>query len=376
MQSMYLRSLSIVNFKNYSQAEFDFSEKINCFVGDNGVGKTNLMDAIHYLALAKSYFNSIDSQNIMHGKDFAVIQGEFAREGHTESVYCGIQRNKRKQFRRNKKDYEKLSDHIGLIPLVMISPADSSLILEGGEERRKFINSVIAQYDRNYLENLIRYNHALAQRNKLLKEIGNSGSYDRDYLLVWDEQLIAYGQAIYEVRKEFIRQLQPVFTEYYKTISGEREQVELIYESQLASRDMKTLLDESLRKDLILQYTTSGIHKDELELLLAGYPLKKTGSQGQQKTFVVALKLAKFNFIRNISKMNPVLLLDDIFDKFDLSRVEQITQRERSRTHKIVVLTDEILKRTVEVGLEVSESCLVIKEVTHRQQPCTAIAPR
>ena len=354
MQSMYLRSLSIVNFKNYSQAEFDFSEKINCFVGDNGVGKTNLMDAIHYLALAKSYFNSIDSQNIMHGKDFAVIQGEFAREGHTESVYCGIQRNKRKQFRRNKKDYEKLSDHIGLIPLVMISPADSSLILEGGEERRKFINSVIAQYDRNYLENLIRYNHALAQRNKLLKEIGNSGSYDRDYLLVWDEQLIAYGQAIYEVRKEFIRQLQPVFTEYYKTISGEREQVELIYESQLASRDMKTLLDESLRKDLILQYTTSGIHKDELELLLEGYPLKKTGSQGQQKTFVVALKLAKFNFIRTISNMNPILLLDDIFDKFDLSRVEQIIRLVAENKFGQIFITDTSMSHLKKILEEIN----------------------
>jgi DNA replication and repair protein RecF len=351
---MFLKNLSIVNFKNYAQAEFDFSDRINCFVGDNGVGKTNLMDAIHYLALAKSYFNSIDSQNIMHGKDFAVIQGDFIRDERTESIYCGIQRNKKKQFRRNKKDYEKLSDHIGLIPLVMISPADSSLILEGGEERRKFINSVIAQFDRNYLENLIRYNHALLQRNKLLKEIGNSDSFDRDYLLIWDEQLIAYGKLIYDVRKEFIRQLLPVFMDYYRTISGEREEVELVYESQLAEKDMKTLLDESLRKDLILQYTTCGIHKDELDLLLGGYPLKKTGSQGQQKTFVVALKLAKFNFIRNICKMNPVLLLDDIFDKFDLNRVEQIIRLVAENKFGQIFITDTSMSHLKKILEEIN----------------------
>jgi DNA replication and repair protein RecF len=309
-------------------------------VGDNGVGKTNLMDAIHYLALAKSYFNAIDSQNIKHEKDFAVIQGDFIREDHPEAIYCGIQRNKRKQFRRNKKDYQKLSEHIGLIPLVMISPADGSLILEGGEERRKFINSVIAQFDRNYLENLIQYNHALVQRNKLLKDINNSENLDRDYLSVWDEQLIGYGQKIFETRKDFIEKLLPVFSRFYTTISGEKENVELIYESQLLEKDMRSLLNESLRKDLILQYTTAGIHKDDLDMKLGGYPLKKTASQGQQKTFVVAMKLAKFDFIKNISKMNPILLLDDIFDKFDHSRVEQIIRLVADNTFGQIFITD------------------------------------
>jgi len=337
---MHLKKLSIVNFKNYEQAEFNFSDRINCFVGNNGVGKTNLMDAIHYLALAKSYFNAVDSQNIRHGNDFAVIQGDFEREDHPEAIYCGIQRNKRKIFRRNKKDYQKLSEHIGLIPLVMISPSDSSLILEGGEERRKFINSVIAQFDRNYLENLIQYNHALIQRNKLLKDINGSEKFDRDYLSVWDDQLINYGQKIFEARKDFIQKLLPVFTQFYSTISGEKEQVDLIYESQLFDRDMKTLLKDSLRKDLILQYTTTGIHKDELDMKLGGYPLKKTGSQGQQKTFVVALKLAKFDFIKNISKMNPILLLDDIFDKFDHSRVEQIIRLVAENNFGQIFITD------------------------------------
>ncbi len=337
---MYLKRLSIVNFKNYDEAEFSFSDKINCFVGNNGVGKTNLMDAIHYLALAKSYFNAIDSQNIKHEKDFAVIQGDFIIDDHPEAIYCGIQRNKRKQFRRNKKDYQKLSEHIGLIPLVMISPADSSLILEGGEERRKFINSVIAQFDRNYLENLIQYNHALVQRNKLLKDINNSENFDRDYLSVWDEQLIAYGQKIFIARKDFIEKLLPVFAKFYSAISGEMEEVKLIYESQLFEKDMRALLNESLRKDLILQYTTTGIHKDELDMKLGGYSLKKTGSQGQQKTFIVALKLAKFDFIRNICKMNPILLLDDIFDKFDHSRVEQIIRLVAENTFGQIFITD------------------------------------
>jgi len=351
---MYLKKLSIVNFKNYDQAEFSFSDRINCFVGDNGVGKTNLMDAIHYLALAKSYFNSIDSQNIKHGKDFAVIQGEFIRDEHPEAIYCGIQRNKRKQFRRNKKDYQKLSEHIGLIPLVMISPADISLIIEGGEERRKFINSVIAQYDRNYLENLIQYNHALLQRNKLLKDISNTDSFDRDYLSVWDEQLISYGQLIFETRKDFIEKLLPVFARFYRTISGEKEEVELVYESQLFSNDMRTLLKESLRKDLILQYTTTGIHKDELDMKLGGYPLKKTGSQGQQKTFVVAMKLAKFDFIRSICKMNPILLLDDIFDKFDLNRVEQIIRLVAENNFGQIFITDTSISHLKNILLEIN----------------------
>jgi DNA replication and repair protein RecF len=351
---MYLKKLSIVNFKNYEQAEFNFSDRINCFVGNNGVGKTNLMDAIHYLALAKSYFNAVDSQNIKHEKDFAVIQGDFIRDDHPEAIYCGIQRNKRKQFRRNKKDYQKLSEHIGLIPLVMISPADSSLILEGGEERRKFINSVIAQFDRNYLENLIQYNHALLQRNKLLKDINNSENFDRDYLSVWDEQLIIYGQKIFDVRKDFIGKLLPVFSKFYSTISGEKEEVEIIYQSQLFEKDMRTLLDDSLRKDMILQYTTNGIHKDELDMKLGGYPLKKTGSQGQQKTFVVALKLAKFDFIKNICKMNPILLLDDIFDKFDHSRVEQIIRLVAENNFGQIFITDTSISHLKKILEEIN----------------------
>jgi len=295
---MYLSKISLLNFKNYEEVEILFCERINCFVGNNGVGKTNLLDAIHYLALAKSYFNSIDSQNIRHENEFSVIQGEFVKQNNTEKIYCGIQRNKRKQFKRNKKDYDKISDHIGLFPLVMISPADSNLIHEGGEERRRFINGVIAQYDRNYLDDVIQYNRALISRNKLLKDLKTGMSFDRDVLSAWDEQLIVYGEKIFKVRQDFIEKLLPVFTEYYNYISDKKEEVRLIYHSQLLDQNMRDLLDNSLRKDLILQYTTAGIHKDELIMNLGEFPLKKTGSQGQQKTFLVALKLAKFDFIK------------------------------------------------------------------------------
>lgn len=349
---MYLKNLSITNFKNYHAAELIFSEKVNCFVGNNGVGKTNLLDAIHYLSLCKSYFNPIDSQNINYDADFSVIQGNFFKNDSEDEIFCGIQRNKRKIFKRNKKEYQKLSDHIGLFPLVMISPADSSLITEGGEERRKFLNSVISQYDKNYLENLLLYNRALIQRNKLLKDLSDTPGYDRDMLAIWNEQLIKYGESIYEIRKDFISKIQPVFHEYYQYISSDRENAELIYESQLSGSGMEDILSGSLKRDLLLGFTTAGIHKDDLLLNLSGHSLKKSGSQGQQKTYQVALKLAKFGFIKKVSGINPILLLDDIFDKFDLLRLEQIIKLVANGNFGQIFITDtnhehltKILKR-------------------------------
>ena len=349
---MYLKDLSLVNFKNYNEAEMIFSDKVNCFVGNNGVGKTNLLDAIHYLSLCKSHFNPIDSQNIKHDTEFSLIQGTFIRGESEDSVYCGIQRNKRKVFKRNKKEYQKLSDHIGLFPLVLISPSDSSIIMEGGEERRRFMNSVIAQYDKNYLENLIQYNRALAQRNRLLKELSNTPGYDRDMLGIWDDQLIKYGGNIFESRKEFVEKIQPVFSENYSFIASDREEAELIYESQLHRVNMRDILTNSLRKDLLFQFTTSGVHKDDLLMNLGKYSLKKTGSQGQQKTYQVALKLAKFGFIKKICGIKPILLLDDIFDKFDLLRVEQIIKLVVNDNFGQIFITDtnhdhlkKILKR-------------------------------
>ena len=337
---MHLKKISLLNFKNYEEAELDFSEQINCFVGNNGVGKTNLLDSIHYLSLSKSYFNTVDSQNISHDKDFCVIQGEFERQEAVENIYCGIQRNKRKQFKRNKKDYQKLSEHIGLIPLVMISPADSSLIQEGGEERRKFINGVVSQYDRRYLEDIMNYNRILLQRNKYLKAIAGMSNPDLSIFDVYDEQLSVLGTKIYEKRKEFIASLIPVFSKFYKYISLGKEEVSLRYKSQLEGGAMVDLLKKNREKDRIVQYTSTGIHRDDLEMLLNSYPLKKTGSQGQQKTFQLALKFAKFDFIHRISGLFPILLLDDVFDKFDGARVEQIIRLVSEEKFGQIFITD------------------------------------
>ena len=321
---MHLESLSLVNFKNYEQLDIELDSRINCFVGNNGVGKTNLLDAIYYLSLTKSYFNPVDSQNIKHNEDFFVIQGKFRHNESTENIYCGLKKNRKKQFKRNNKEYQRLAEHIGLIPVVMISPADSSLILDGSEERRKFINMVISQYDPEYLEKVIYYNRTLTQRNKLLKDFGASGRFDKDTLEIYNDQLAAAGTEIYRKRQDFTGQLVPIFQQFYNQISMGNEAVELVYQSHLQNSDFRELLKKTEGKDRVLEYTTAGIHKDDLVLNLDGFPIKKTGSQGQQKTYLVALKLAKFEFIRKIHNIKPVLLLDDIFDKFDAGRVKQI----------------------------------------------------
>ena len=337
---MYLKKLTLINFKNYNELELGFSAKINCFIGRNGVGKTNLLDAIYYLSMCKSYLNPIDVQNIKYEKDFFVIQGEYTRNDKDEDIYCGLKRNKKKQFKRNKKEYEKLSDHIGLLPIVMISPLDNSLILEGSDERRKFMDSVISQYDKEYLEQLIRYNRALAQRNRLLKDFYQSRSFDNESIDIWDDQLINLGEKIHLTRVKFVENLIPIFQEYYNRISEYREKVDLVYDSQLYEGDYNDLLKNSIEKDRILQYTTVGIHKDDLALSLNGFPIKKAGSQGQQKTFLVALKLAQFDFIKQISNLNPVLLLDDIFDKFDNNRVRKIIELVAEHHFGQIFITD------------------------------------
>jgi DNA replication and repair protein RecF len=337
---MHLKSLSLVNFKNYKQVEIPLDGKINCFVGENGVGKTNILDAVHYLALCKSNLNPVDTQNIMYDQDFCVIQGIFERHGKEENIYCGIRRQKKKQFRRNQKDYQKLSEHIGLIPLVMISPSDSILINGGSEERRKFMNGVIAQYSRVYLENLIHYNRALIQRNRQLKEFASGNQFNREMLEIWDEQLIRYGEPLFEERCRFVEELVPVFGSFYAQVSGNREQVTLTYQAQLQEKGFREGLKHSLEKDRILQYTSFGIHKDDLGMDLEGHNLKKNGSQGQQKTFLVALKLAEFEFIRKLMEIPPILLLDDIFDKFDARRVKQIIRLVAENHFGQIFITD------------------------------------
>jgi DNA replication and repair protein RecF len=337
---MHLKTLTLVNFKNYEQLDIPLSARINCFVGANGVGKTNLLDAVHYLSLCKSNLNPVDSQNIRYDQDFLVIQGVFESNGKEENIYCGIKKQKKKQFKRNKKEYGKLSEHIGLIPLVMISPADSVLINGGSEERRKFINGVIAQYSRIYLENLIQYNRALSQRNRLLKDFVLTRNFDQEMLEVWDEQLIRYGEPIFEERVRFVKELLPVFNEFHSHVSGQREEVSLSYQADPEKNGFREGLKVSLEKDRILQYTSFGVHKDDLGMELGGHSLKKSGSQGQQKTFLVALKLAESEFIRKLTEIPPILLLDDIFDKFDAGRVKQIISLVAENQFGQIFITD------------------------------------
>jgi DNA replication and repair protein RecF len=337
---MHLKSLSLVNFKNYEQVDIPFSQKINCFVGENGVGKTNVLDAVHYLALCKSNLNPIDTQNIRYDQEFCVVQGVFERFDKEENIYCGIRRQKKKQFKRNQKEYQKLAEHIGLIPLVMVSPFDSILINGGSEERRRFMNGVIAQYSRVYLDNIIQYNRALTQRNRLLKDFAATRSFNKEMLEVWNEQLVRYGEPVYQERKRFVDDLLPVFAAFYEHVSGNREKVTLTYQAQLNGKDFKSGLEDAMEKDRIVQYTTFGVHKDDLGMDLGEYSLKKSGSQGQQKTFLVALKLAEFEYIRKLTEIPPILLLDDIFDKFDASRVKQIISLVADNTFGQIFITD------------------------------------
>ena len=281
----YLSHLTLLNFKNYEEASLEFCPKINCLVGNNGIGKTNVLDAIYYLSLCKSAFNAVDMHNVKYGQDFFVIQGEYSRAEKTEQINCGVKTGHKKVFKRNGKEYEKISDHIGLLPLVMISPFDSALILEGSEERRKFIDGVLSQFDHQYLDDLMRYNRALSQRNLLLKDFAQKNWFDQDMLDMWNEQMLATGKRIFEKRNVFISELIPVFQHYYEFVAGGKEVVEMIYESQLLDGEFADLLAGSADRDRRVLFTTVGIHKDDLVLKLSGHPIKRVASQGQQKNF-------------------------------------------------------------------------------------------
>lgn len=334
---MILRELSILNYKNIREATLRFSEKLNCFVGLNGQGKTNILDAIYYLSFTKSAYNTIDSQNITHNEEMALIQGRYSgNDADAETISCGIKRGVKKQFRRGKKDYQRLIDHIGLIPLVMISPHDSELISEGSDERRRFMDGVISQYDKQYLEHLTHYNALLKQRNALLKQYEeNPHQAPTELFEVIEVQMAERANYIYEQRTAFIQQFVPAFQEMYSAISGDNEQVSLCYTSQLQNRHLLHAFAQTRQRDLIVGWTTQGIHKDELEMLLDDYPLKRVGSQGQQKSYLLAMKLGQAIFLGK-----PILLLDDIFDKLDSERVERIIRLVSSHRFGQIFITD------------------------------------
>ncbi len=321
---MYLRKLSLVNFKNFDSKTFNFEKKINCFVGQNGVGKTNILDAIYYLSFTKSYFNPIAVQNIQHTKNFFMVEGEYTINDRRETIICSLKKGQKKLLKRNGKAYDKFSEHVGQIPLVIISPYDRDLVTDGSDARRKFIDGVISQQDKTYLKDLIAYNKVLSQRNALLKYFAANRTFDAVNLEVYNEQLISYGSNIFDKRRIFLEKFIPIFNTKYQIISNDKEQVDLIYKSQLLISSYRDLLNKNLEKDKILQYTTVGIHKDDLSFEIGNYPVKKFGSQGQQKSYLIALKFAQFEFIKKQSNLIPILLLDDIFDKLDEHRVSQI----------------------------------------------------
>lgn len=336
---MILKEISILNYKNIRETTLRFSDKLNCLVGLNGQGKTNLLDAIYYLSFTKSAYNTIDSQNITHTEDMAMIQGRYAFDHSAteeEVISCGIKRGIKKQFRRGKKDYKRLIEHIGLIPLVMVSPQDSELISEGSDERRRFMDGVISQYDKVYLEHLMQYNALLKQRNALLKQYEDHPAQAPTELFeVIELQMVEHALYIYEKRTDFIQHFVPAFQDMYTAISGDSEQVSLQYVSQLQERDLQASLARTRQRDLAVGWTTQGIHKDELDMRLGDYPLKRVGSQGQQKSYLLAMKLGQAIFLGK-----PILLLDDIFDKLDAERVERIIHLVSSEQFGQIFITD------------------------------------
>ncbi len=335
---MFLSELSLINFKNIKQAEFTFSSQVNCFLGNNGQGKTNLLDAIYYLSYTKSFFNAIDSQNVNFESDFFVVQGKFSDQDVDFDLYCGMKKGDKKVFRKNKKVYKKLSDHIGVFPVVMITPYDINLILEGSETRRKFIDALISQFDNNYLSDLLTYNKLLKQRNVMLKDAKFQHSFD--LLEVYESGMHEKASLIYTKRKNFIEEFTPIFNQFYRDISSNLEYVDLYYETALEEYTLLELFEHNRRKDQQVGYTSAGIHRDDLVFNIENHAIKKFGSQGQQKTYLIALKLAKYEYIRRKKNMDPVLLLDDIFDKLDDNRVGYILDLIRSKKIGQCFITD------------------------------------
>ena len=317
---MYLKKLVLINFKNIAQAEITLSERLNCFVGDNGAGKTNVLDAVYYLSMSKSALTMTDGQSVRHGEDFFVVEGTYAGDsGLSDTVNCSFLRRSGKVLKLNGKEYDRMADHVGRFPVVMVSPQDSVLITDAAEERRRYLNAFLSQLDRDYLASLMRYNAVLAERNRFLKS-----SSDEQMLQIYDMQLADHAARIYERRRDIIDRMRPLVAEFYRQLSGDREQVEIEYRSELASASMGELLLASRERDIVNGFTTSGVHRDDMSLRIGGYPLRKYGSQGQQKSFLMSLKLAQYRILAEVCGERPLLLLDDLFDKLDTSRVENL----------------------------------------------------
>ncbi len=337
--TMVLDRISIINYRNIKHAEVEFSHKINCFIGHNGEGKTNLLDAVYYLSFCRSSINPVDSQLIRHDEEFMMIEGSYSHNDDVKEVIsCGVKRGHKKSFKRNQKAYKRLSEHIGLIPVVMVTPHDTILVEGGSEERRKFMDIVISQYDHSYMEALLNYNKAWQQRNALLKM---ENEPDPSLMDIWEQEMARNGEVINQKRTNFIKEFIPYFQRIYNLISGGKEQVELNYLSHCQRGPLLEVIRRDRHKDRAVGYSLHGVHKDDIELMIGGYSMKREGSQGQNKTLVLSMKLAQFEFLRRtITQTTPLLLLDDIFDKLDASRVEKIVKLVSGDEYGQIFITD------------------------------------
>ena len=358
---MIIKNLKIFNFKNHSEKFFDFSPEINCFVGNNGAGKTNILDALHYLSMAKSFLGNLDAQNILHDSDFFAIEAEIQGEEKNDIIKVQLPKEGKKIIKKNDKTYERIADHIGFLPSVMISPYDANLISDGSESRRKFLDAMISQTDSDYLFALIQYQKTLQQRNALLKYFAKNRTFDLDSLEIYNEPLTKFGTQIFEKRQRFVASILPTIQHFYEIISKGNEKVSVIYESNLNKQDFEEILSENLEKDRVLTYTSRGIHKDDLRFEMNGNLIKKFGSQGQQKSFLIALKLAQIKRIKDITNKNPILLLDDIFDKLDDNRVSQLIELVNQQNFGQIFITDTHRERTESVVKRINEESKIIQ---------------
>ena len=358
---MHLENLHLINFKNYEEAEIQLSDGINCFVGNNGAGKTNILDAVHYLSICKSYMNVIDKQNIRFDQPFFSIQGQWHKDDAKIAIHCAVKVGSKKVFKRNKKEYEKLADHIGQFPAVMISPYDRDLISEGSELRRRWMDGIISQFDRRYLDSIQKYAKVIAQRNALLKNMAEHRMFDRDSIEIWDHQMIELGLDIFEKRKSFLNEFIPVFQKHYDAIGHVDEEVHLVYKSQLSDALFVDLLKQYEKKDAYTRYSNAGVHRDDLVFQIKGHPVKKFGSQGQQKSFIIALRLAQYEWLKNHLNTQPVLLLDDIFDKLDHTRVERLMKLVSDQFFGQVLVTDTDIERVEKIFSESNLECKVFQ---------------
>ena len=349
MISLFLKKISIINYKNILDKEYELDPKINCFVGDNGVGKTNILDAVYHLSMGKSYFNVKNDQLINRGKDYMLVDGVFELNNKNESIVFSLKIGEKKVLKRNGKPYKKFSNHIGLIPVVLISPYDNDLINEGSSERRKFIDSIISQNDKEYLINLIAYTRVIQNRNKLLKQYNRSVDFDLDTIKVYDDQIYKLSEPIFKARDKFIKEFTPLVLEKYKHISDDKEKISIEYKSDLIDNHVENLIKDSFQKDVILQYTSAGLHKDDFIFNIDENRIKRFGSQGQQKSFLIALKLAQFDYLKNETGNSPILLMDDIFDKLDLMRVKRIVEIVNSTNFGQLFLSDTDKERIEKV---------------------------